>query len=95
MQYAPQRGFSDFKMLNINVKDFIRLKKLEESKIQVKEKWCEEQEKDVERMIEMIDDLIITAISSTSSSQGYTLLQEARSTFLKEFMDVSAKYRHI
>ena len=82
-------------MLNVNVKDFIILKKLEESKIQVKEKWCEEQEKDVERIIEMIDDLIVTAISSNSSSHGYMQLQEARSAFLKEFIDISAKYRHI
>jgi hypothetical protein len=82
-------------MFRQSVRDLVKLKKFEDSHVNLKEKWCEEQQVDLENILEMVDDLITSAIASTSSSHGYTQLQEAKSTFVNAFMSMAAQYRHI
>jgi len=78
----------------MNVRDMIKLKKFEKN-IPAKELWCEEQQRDLEIFFQMIDDLIATAISSTSSTQAYVQLQEEKATFVRYFLEASEKYRHV
>jgi hypothetical protein len=46
-------------------------------------------------MFDMVEDLIACAVASTNSPQGYAQLQEAKASFIREFMESAAKYRHI
>lgn len=82
-------------MFKLNVRDMVKLKKYEENHVELKEKWCEEQQRDLEKMFDMVEDLIACAVASTNSPQGYAQLQEAKASFIREFMESAAKYRHI
>ena len=75
-------------------RDLIELKKLQKFQ-NVKEMWCEEQKCDIDIICKMTEDLIVYAISSTSSAQAYEQLQDARHDFYKTLVNLSEKYRHI
>lgn len=78
----------------MNVRDLIKLKKLEEKAV-VKEKWCEEQQRDLEMLFEMVDNLIACAVASNTSTQAYLQLEQSKSNFKNEFFKIAEKYRHI
>jgi hypothetical protein len=82
-------------MFRQSVRDLVKLKKFEESHVNLKEKWCEEQQQDIECVFEMVEDLIACAIASTNSPHGYAQLQESKAAFVSSLMNSAAKYRHI
>lgn len=82
-------------MMKLNVRDMVKLKKYEENHVELKEKWCEEHQRDLEKIFDMVEDLIVCAVASTNSPQGYVQLQEAKQSFIREFMESAANYRHI
>lgn len=80
---------------DLSVKQFIELKQLQQSHHAVKEKWCEEQLKDIEKIVEMVNDIVINSISCMSSSQAYEQLEESKAVFMKTLIEMSENYRHI
>ncbi len=78
-------------MLN-SASNLIKLKKLEQNSVRVKEKWCSEQEEDFKRMVCLVDDLVAHAISAGNSSHSYAELQSAKENFLDEFIQMAEKY---
>lgn len=65
------------------------------SRPKVKDMWCEEQQNDVNRIFGLIEDLIESAVCSTSSPMAYQQLQQTKEQFIREFMKTSVKYRLI
>ena len=59
----------------------------------MQEQWCPEHQKDLERMFEMIDDLVETAVASNNSPMSYQLLQQAKADLIAEFLETAATYR--
>jgi hypothetical protein len=78
----------------MNATDLIKLRQLQQSP-QCKEKWCKEQQTDIDNICKMAEELIVYAIASTTSSQAYEQLQNARHNFYKTLVDLSEQYRHI
>lgn len=77
----------------IGVKEMLAVRKINSERPLVKEKWCDGQMKDFERMVGLVEDLIATAVSSNNSPHQYTMLQQAKQNFINEFLDMAEKYR--
>lgn len=73
----------------------IELEKIKDSRPKVKDMWCEEQQHDINRMFELIEDLIESAVCSNTSPMAYQQLQNTKEYFLQEFVQTSLKYRLI
>ena len=82
-------------MINALGRNALKLKIVQESKVNVKEKWCAEQQQDLERTFESLDELIEMATSSTSSAMAYRQLENRKEEFINEFLETSSKYRLI
>lgn len=78
--------------MELKVKQFVTLKQQREHK--VKELWCEEQQDDVQHIIDLMEDVALAALN-TSSAQGYTTLQYAKDNFVSSLLGLSEKYRVI
>lgn len=79
----------------LSVRNIIRIKKLEESAVELEEKWSEAQQADIEKVFQMIEDLIASAVASGSSPHAYVQLQEKKAEFLEEYVNTQARYRKI
>jgi hypothetical protein len=71
----------------------LELQKLKETRPAVKDKFCEEQIKDINRLFEMIDDLVESAINSQTSPMAYQQLKQTKAEFIEEFLETALKYR--
>ena len=76
-----------------NIRDKLKLKVLEKQTQKVKEVFCDEQQCDLEEIVGMVDDLVVTAISCGSSPHNYAELQRAKSFFVEDLLKRSEKYR--
>lgn len=74
-----------------NIRDKIKILKMEQLKF--KEQFCEEHQCDLETIINMVDDLVATAVACGSSPQNYSELQRAKTEFVTYVLKVSEKYR--
>jgi hypothetical protein len=75
------------------IREIIEIRKIERERPKVKEVWCSAQVEDFERMIQMVEELIATAVTSNNSSHQYSILQESRENFIHEFLTMAEKYR--
>jgi hypothetical protein len=82
-------------MLNIMGKQAMELKVIKNERPKLKEQWCDEQQRDCNRMFEMVEELITAASVAHHSPMTYQQLQQAKAEFIKEFLDTSANYRMI
>lgn len=73
----------------------IAMRKIEDQRPKLKEQWCPEQQRDIERLFEMVEELVEKAVNSQSSPLAYQLLQQGKADFIREFLDTSSKYRMI
>ena len=69
--------------------------KMFEQEPKMQEKWCLQHKTDIERVFQMVDDLVETAVASTNSPMSYQLLQQAKADFIAEFLETAATYRKI
>jgi hypothetical protein len=81
-------------MMNAMAKAALKLKIIEQEP-KMQEQWCPDQLTDLERVFQMIEDLVQTAVSSTNSPMAYQLLQQAKADFIAEFLELSTTYRKI
>lgn len=73
------------------IREKIKLHKMQNLKI--KEQFCEEHQTDLETLLNMVEDLVSTAVSCGSSPQNYSELQRAKAEFVDTTMKISLKYR--
>ena len=79
----------------LSARNMIKIRKFTENDIVYDEKWSEAHQFDVEKVFMMVNDLIASAVASTSSSQSYTQFQEQKIAFSEEFIDIISKYRKV
>jgi hypothetical protein len=60
---------------------------------QIEKPWCEQQLKDFDYVMELIENVICCAVASTKSAQHYTMLEEAKHEFVEGFINTCEKYR--
>lgn len=77
------------------VKEMIENRKLSRERPRVEEVWCQRQIDDFQQMVGMIENLIATAVASSSSPHQYTMMMEAKEQFLNEFLNMAEKYRRL
>ncbi len=73
--------------------NLIKMKKLQLNSVKVKEKWCAEQEEDLKKIFQMIDELIAQACCASTSHHSYSQLEDAKRNFTEEFLEIAEKYR--
>lgn len=78
-----------------SVSEMISYRKISKERPKCKEVWCTEQTEDAKRMVDLVEQLVATAIGSTQSSQQYEILEAAKSNFYSEFLDMAEKYRYL
>lgn len=71
----------------------IQIAKIKETHHKLKDKWCDEQQDDMERFFTMVEELVEKAVGSTASPMAYQQLQQAKADFVKEFLETCSKYR--
>jgi hypothetical protein len=59
----------------------------------IEKPWCEQQLKDFDYVMELLENVICCAVASTKSAQHYTMLEEAKHEFVEGFIDTCEKYR--
>ncbi len=75
------------------VREKLMLKKMQQERQLVKEKFCEEHQCDIESIVEKVDDLIATAVACGSSPQAYVELERGKVEFVNYLVTISEKYR--
>jgi hypothetical protein len=75
------------------VRDKLMIKKLQQERQLVKEKFCEEHQCDIESVVQRVDDLIATAVACGSSPQAYAELERGKGEFVNYLLSISEKYR--
>jgi len=73
------------------IREKIKIHKMEQMKF--KEQFCEEHQVDIETIVDMVEDLVATAVACGSSPQSYSELQRAKGEFFNHIVKVSEKYR--
>ena len=59
----------------------------------IEDPWCEQQVKDFDHIMSLLDNVICAAISSNMSAQHYTILEEAKTSFVEGFINICENYR--
>ncbi len=77
------------------VKEMIENRKLSRERPKVEEVWCKNQTDDFQHIVGMVENLIATAVASSSSPHQYTMMMEAKEQFLNEFLNMAEKYRRL
>lgn len=71
----------------------MEIAKIKDTHYKLKDKWCEEQENDITRFFEMIEELVEKSANTHQSAMAYQQAQQAKSDFVKEFLQTCSKYR--
>jgi len=79
----------------IGAREMIAMRKLDKDTEKVQAVWCQGQVDDFNNMILLVEDLIATAVASHTSSQQYTMLQEAKLNFITNFLEMAENYRRV
>lgn len=80
-------------MINMLGKQAMEIAKIKDTHYKLKDKWCEEQEIDISRFFEMIEELVEAATNSHQSAMAYQQAQQSKADFVKEFLQTCSKYR--
>lgn len=72
------------------VKDMIKLRELQKQRIE--SLWCETQQEDIQRLIDLMENVASSAIGC-SNSMGMDLLRQAKKEFIETLLDQSERYR--
>lgn len=80
-------------MINLMGRQAMEIAKIKDTHYKLKDKWCEEQETDITRFFEMIEDLVESASNSHQSAMAYQQAQQSRADFVEEFLKICSKYR--
>lgn len=67
--------------------------KIKDTHFKLKDKWCKEQEDDISRFFEMIEELVEKTSNSHQSAMAYQQAAQAKADFVKEFLQTCSKYR--
>lgn len=81
-------------MLNVLGKQSLNLMLAQES-INVEERWCQGQQKDLSIIFEKVDELLEMCIGSNESSLAYQQFQQSKTDFVSWLIDCYSKYRRI
>jgi hypothetical protein len=81
-------------MMNALAKSAMKLKMVQD-KPHVQEQWCVGHQKDMERIFEMVDNLIDQAVASNNSPMAYQLLQQTKTQFIDDLLEIADSYRKI
>lgn len=79
-----------------NAKNILKVKLYEKqngSIPKIEDLWCEQQVNDFDHVISLLDNVICAAICSNMSAQHYTMLEEAKTSFVEGFINTCEKYR--
>jgi hypothetical protein len=82
-------------VLNLIGKQALKLAVLQEERPAVKDKWCDEQQKDIENFFQAVEDLVSTAQNAGSSPMAYAQLQQAKADFVAQTLECWSRYRMI
>ena len=80
-------------MLQLSVKQFVRLKEYQEQRI--RELWCEQQQEDVQQLIDLMEDVATAAYDARKSAQAYSGLQDAKMNYVTNLLAISERYRAV
>lgn len=80
--------------MNLMAKTALKLKMFEQVP-KMQEQWCSASQRDMERMFEMVEDLIEKAVNSNNSPMSYQLLTQAKADFVAEVLETSGSYRKV
>lgn len=80
-------------MINMLGRQAMELAKIKDTHYKLKDKWCDEQETDILRFFEMVEELVESAANSHQSAMAYQQAQQAKADFVKEFLQTCSKYR--
>ena len=80
-------------MLDIMGKQALKIKEFELNRPKVKDKFCEEQKCDIEKIFDQVNDLCDIAAVSNNSAMAQQQYQEAKASFIRDFLDMALRYR--
>lgn len=82
-------------MITTNAKDLIKLREIRNKRID--DLWCETQQNDIQRLIDLMENVATAAMSccNNNSSMGMDLLKQAKFEFVETLLASSEDYRHI
>ena len=78
-------------MMTISAKDLIKLRQIRKQKI--KDLWCETQQEDIQKLIDLMENVASCAIMSCSGPMGSDLLKQAKQEFIDTLMEMEERYR--
>lgn len=79
--------------MQLSVKQFVKLKQYQEERI--RELWCEQQQEDVQKLIDLMEDVATAAFDARKSAQAYSGLQDAKLNFTNNLLAISERYRAV
>lgn len=79
--------------MQLSVKQFVKLKEYQEQR--TRELWCEEQQQDFQRVIDLMEDVSTAAFDAAKSSQGYEALKYAKEVFTSTLLTIAEQYRYV
>jgi hypothetical protein len=86
-------GIKGLNMIKFLGQQAVQLAMVKDTHYKLKDKWCEEQQKDLDKFFEITEGLVENAINSNQSPLSYQILQQAKADFVKEVLETWCKYR--
>jgi hypothetical protein len=80
-------------MIITDVKDLIKLKEFKNKKIE--NLWCETQQQDIQHLIDLMENVALTAMTCGNNAMGHDQLKQVKQEFVDTLMDLSERYRKI
>ena len=80
-------------MINLMGKQAIEIAKIKDTHYKLKDKWCEEQENDLHRFFQHVEELVESSANSHQSAMAYQQAQQAKADFVNEVLTCWTKYR--
>jgi hypothetical protein len=79
--------------MQLSVKQFVKLKEYQEQR--TRELWCEEQQQDFQRLIDLMEDVSSSSFDAAKSSQGYASMQYSKHVFTSTLLKIAEHYRYV
>lgn len=73
------------------VKDLVKLRDIQNRHIE--NLWCEQQQKDVQTLIDMMEAAALAGAQSTFNPMGMDMLKQAKKDFIEAVMEMNERYR--
>lgn len=78
---------------NVTVKDIIKMRQLQNQNIQFL--WCDEQVKDVQKLIDLMEHISEISMNSHTDSMSRDLLKQTKTEFVQTILEISENYRYV